>query len=110
MIIHNRQWNVCVCVCVCVCVIYLHQSSSVTQSYLTLCDPMYCSMPSFPVHLQLPEFAQTLGHQVCDAIQLFHPLLSPSPPAFNLSQQQGPSQRVSPLQLVAKVLEFQLQH
>ena len=61
------------------------QFSSVTQSCLTLCDPMYCSTPGFPVHL--PELTQT--HQVGDAIQPSHPLLSPSPPAFSLSQHQG---------------------
>ena len=56
-----------------------------TQSSLTLCDPMDCSMPGFPVHHQLPESAQTHVRQVGDAIQPPHPLLSPSPPAFNLS-------------------------
>ena len=45
--------------------------------------------PGFPVHHQLPELAQTLAHQVSDAIQPSHPLSSPSPPAFNLSQNQG---------------------
>ena len=63
--------------------------SSVTQLCPTLCDPMDCSMPGFPVHHQLPETTQTHDHRVGDAIQLFHPLLSPSPPAFNLSQHQG---------------------
>ena len=46
-------------------------------------------MPGFPVYHHLPELAQTRVHQVSDAIQPFHPLLSPSPPAFNLSQHQG---------------------
>ena len=50
---------------------------------------MDCSMPGFPVHHQLSELAQTHVHQVGDAIQPSHPLLSPSPPAFNLSQHQG---------------------
>ena len=63
--------------------------SSVTQSCLTLCDPMDGSMPGFPVHHQLPELAQTHVHRVGDAILPSHPLLSPSPPVFNLSQQQG---------------------
>ena len=58
--------------------------SSVTQSCLTLCDPMDCSMPGFPVHHQLPEFTQTHAHWVSDAIQPSHPLSSPSPLAFNL--------------------------
>ena len=65
------------------------QFSSVAQSCLTLCDPMDCSMPGFPVHHQLPEIAQTHVHRVGDAIQPFHPLSSPSPSAFNLSQHQG---------------------
>ena len=50
---------------------------------------MDCSTPCFPVHPQLPELAQTHVHQVGDAIQPSHPLLSPSPLAFNLSQHQG---------------------
>ena len=54
-----------------------------------LCDHMDCRTPGFPVHHQLPEFAQTHVHWVDDAIQPSHPLLSPSPPAFNLSQHQG---------------------
>ena len=47
------------------------------------------SMPGLPVHHRLPELAQTHVHQVGDAIQPSHPLSSPSPPAFNLSQHQG---------------------
>ena len=62
---------------------------SVTQSCLTLCDPMDCSTPGFPVHHQLPELAQTHVHRVSAAIQPSHPLLSPTPPAFNLSQLRG---------------------
>ena len=64
------------------------QFSSVTQSCLTLCNPMDCSTPGFPVHHQLLELAQTHVHQVSDAIQPFPPLSSPSPPTFNLSQHQ----------------------
>ena len=52
-------------------------------------DSMDCSMPGFPVHHQLPELAQIHVHRVNDAIQSSHPLSSPSPPAFNLSQNQG---------------------
>ena len=55
--------------------------SSVTQLCLPLCDPMDCSMPGFPVHHHLPEFAQTHVHRVSDAIQPSRPLSSPSPPA-----------------------------
>ena len=65
------------------------QFSSVAQSCPTLCDPTNRSTPSFPVHHQLPEFTQTHVYQVGDAIQPSHPLLSPSPPAPNLSQHQG---------------------
>ena len=54
----------------------------------TICDPMNCSMPGFPVHHQLLKLAQTHVHRVSDAIQPTHPLSSPSPPAFNLSQNQ----------------------
>jgi len=63
--------------------------SSVAQSCPTLCDPMDCSTPGFPVHQQLPEFTQTHVCWVSDAIQSSHPLSSPSPPALNLSQYQG---------------------
>ena len=63
-----------------------------------------------PVHHQLPESTQTHVHWVGDAIQPSHPLSSPSPPAFNLSQHQGFFQWVSSSHHVAKVLEFQLQH
>ena len=77
---------------------------------LTLCDPMDCSTLGFPVHHQLPELAQTHVHWVGDAIQPSHPLLSPFPPAFNLSQHQGLFKWVSSSHQVAKVLEFQLQH
>ena len=86
------------------------QLSSVAQSCLTLCDLMDCSTPDLPVHHQLPELTQTHVHWVSDAIQLSHPLSSPSPPAFNLSQQQGLFQWVSSSHEMAKVLEFQLQH
>ena len=54
-----------------------------------LCNPRDCSTLGFPVHLQLPELTQTQVHQVVDAIKPSHPLSSPSPPAFNLSQHQG---------------------
>ena len=62
------------------------QFSSVTQSCPTLCDPMNCSTPGLPVHHQLLKFTQTHVHHVSDAIQPFHPLSSPSPPASNPSQ------------------------
>ena len=87
-----------------------YQFSSVAKSYPTLCNPMDCSMPGFPVHHQLPDLAQTHVHQLGDAIKPSHPLSSPSLPAFNLSQHQGLFQRVNSLHQVAKVLELQLQH
>ena len=86
------------------------QFSSVTQLCLTLCNPMNCSTPGLPVHHQLPESTQTHVHWIGDAIQPSHPLSSPSPPTFNLSQHQGLFQWVSSSHQVATVLEFQLQH
>ena len=62
-----------------------HQFSSVAQSCLTLCDPMNCNTPGLPVYHQLPQFTQTHVHWVRNATQPSHPLLSPSPPALNLS-------------------------
>ena len=56
---------------------------------------MDCSMPGLPVHHQFPELAQTHVHWVGDAIQPSHPLSSPSPLTFNLSQHQGPFQWVT---------------
>ena len=81
-----------------------YQLSSVAQLCLTLWDPMDCSTPGFLVHHQLWELTQTHAHQVGDAIQPSHPLSSPSPPTFNLSQHQGLFQWVSSSQQVAKVL------
>ena len=86
------------------------QFSSITQSCLTLCNPMDCSTPSLPVHHQLPEFTQTHVYQASDAIQPSHLLSSPFPPAFNLSQHQSPFKWVSSLHQVVKVLELQPQH
>ena len=89
---------------------YHLQFSSVALLCLSLCDPIDCSMPNFPVLHRLLELAQTHAHWVSDAIQPSHPLLSPSPLAFNLSQHQCLFQWVSSLHHVAKVLKFQLQH
>ena len=88
----------------------LHCCCLVTKSCLTICDPVDCSTPGFPVRHQLPEPTQTHVHWVGDAIQPSHPLLSPSHPAFNLSQHQGLFQWVSSSHQVAKVMEFHLQH
>ena len=84
------------------------QFTSVAQLCPTLSYPMNCSTPGLPVHHQLPEFTQTLVHQVGDAIQPFHSLSSPSPPAPNPSQHQSLFQWVNSSHEVAKVLEFQL--
>ena len=93
------QWNYLYHYCCC----------SVTKSCPTLCDPMNCSTPGFPVLCYLLEFAQTHVHRVGDAFQPSHPLLSPSPPAFSLSQHQGLFQWFSSSHQVAKVLELQVQ-
>ena len=94
----------------CLCALHAFQFSSVQSlSRVRLCDPMDHSTPGLPVHHRLSEFTQTHVHWVGDAIQSSHPLLSPSPPAFNLSQHQGLFKWVSSLHQVAKELEFQLQ-
>ena len=91
--------------------IYWYQFSSVQLlSHVQLCNPMNRSTPGLTVHHQHPEFTQTHTHRVSDAIQLSHPLSSPSPPVPNPSQHQGLFQWVSSLHEVAKVLEFLLQH
>ena len=86
------------------------QLSSVTQLYLTLRSHGLQHTRPLRAHHQLPEFTQTHVHWVGDAIQPSHPLLIPSPPAFDLSQHQGLFKWVSSSHQVAKVLEFQLQH
>ena len=80
--------------------------SSVTQLCLTFCDCMDCCTPGFPVHHQLPKLAQTHVHRVGNAIQPSHPLSSPSPPTFNLSQHEGLFQWISSSQQGDKVLEI----
>ena len=90
------------CLCWCCC--------SVTQSCLTLCDSMDCSIPGFPVLYYLPEFAQTHVNWVNDAIKLSHPLWPLSLPAVNLSQHQGLFQWTGYFYQVVKVLELHLQH
>ena len=72
----------------CLPILYF-QFSSVAQLCLTLCNPMNHSVPGLPVHHQLPKSTQTHVHWGNDAIQPSHPLLSPSPLTFNLSQHQG---------------------
>ena len=87
----------------------IRKCCSYAQSCSTLCDLMDRSMLGLPVHYQLPELAQTHLHRASDATQTFHPL-SPLPPAFNLSQHQGPFKWVTSSYQVAKLLELQLQH
>ena len=69
-------------------------SGNLSSVQLLSCDqffaiPLDWSMPGFPIHHQFPELAETHVHQVGEAIQSSHPVSSPSPPAFNLSQHQG---------------------
>ena len=82
---------------------------SVTKSCPTLCDPMNCSTPGFPVLHYFPKFAQTHVHWVTDAIQLYYALSLPSL-ALNLSQHQGLFQWFGSFHQVTKVLELHLQH
>ena len=86
------------------------QFNSVAQFCPALCDPMNRNTPGLPVHHKPPEFTQTHVHRFGNAIQPSHPLSSPSPPAFNLSQHQGLFQWGSSSHEVARVLELQLQH
>ena len=88
-------------------------SCSVQFSHSVMSNSLWPHEPQHarpPVHHQLPEFTQTHVHWVGDAIQPSHPLLSPSPPALNLSQHQGLFKWVSSSLQVARVLEFQLQY
>ena len=82
---------------------------SVAKSCPTLCNPMDCSILEFPVLHYLLEFAQVHVHGVGDAIQPSHPLSSPSPQAFHLSQHQGIFQWVCSLPHMTKGLELQHQ-
>ena len=69
-------------------------------------QPMDCSTPGLPVHCQLLEFTQTHVLWVGNAIQPSHPLLSPSPQAFKLSQHQGLFKWVSSSRQVANYWSF----
>ena len=88
----------------------ISQFSSVAQLCLTLCNPIDCNMRGFPVHHQCPEPTQTHVHHVGDAIQPSHPLSSPFPLTFNLSQHQGLFQWLSSSHQVAIVLEHKHQY
>ena len=87
-----------------------HCYCSVTQSCLTLCDPMDCSMPGLPVPHHLLNFPQVHVHCIGDAIHPSHPLMLSSPLVLNLSQHQGLFQWVSSSHQVAKGLWLQLHH
>ena len=95
LLIYSRSLLVCCC--------------SVTKLCPTLCDPMNCSTPSFPVLHYLLNIAQTHVHWVSDAVQSSHPLSPTSPLALNLSQHQGLFQWVSSSHQGAKVLGLQHQ-
>ena len=88
MCVHFLFYSLTLCIFDIIFYIFMFRFS-VPQSCLTLCDPMDCNTPGFPVDHQLPELAQTHVHHVGDAIQPSHPLSSPSPPTFNPSQHQG---------------------
>ena len=75
----NHFLNVCL-------TLLLLTSGSVVSDF---CDPMDCSTPGFPILHKLLKLAQTHIRRVSEAIQPSHPLLSPSPPAFNLFQHQS---------------------
>ena len=112
---HSSSMTLFVTVCPCFCphqtfLYKCYPQFSFVQFSCSVVHPMDYSMPGFPVHHQLPELTQTHVHWVSDAIQPSHPLSSPSPSTFNLSQFQGLFQRVSSSHHVAKVLVFQLQH
>ena len=81
-----------------------HQFNSVQFSHSVLSDSV--TPPGLPVHHQLPEFTQTHVHWMGDPILPSHPLLSPCPPTFNLSQHQDLFKWISSSCQVAKVLEF----
>ena len=92
------------------CCVNVFCCCSVTQSWLTLCNPMDCNTPGIPALHYLPKFAQTHVRWVYDAIQPSHPLLPTSPPALSLSSIRIFSSESGSLHQVVKGLELQLQH
>ena len=79
----NFSWSISKCIVQNVVILKDNgQFSSVAQACLTLCDPMDCCTPGFPVHHQFTELGHTHVRRVSDAIQPYYPLLSPSPPAL----------------------------
>ena len=83
---------------------------SFAKSFLTVSNPMDCSMSGIPVFHYSPEFAKIHVHWVNDAIKPFHPLPPSSSPDLNFSKHQGLFQWVGSLHQVTKVLELHLQH
>ena len=84
-------------------------AAAVIKSCPTLCNPMDCGTPGFPVLHYLPELTQTHIHWIGEAMQPSHPLSPSSPPVFDLSQHQDLFQWGSSSYQVAKVLELQFQ-
>ena len=82
---------------------------SLAELCLTLCYPIDCNMPGFPVLHYLLEFSQTHVHCIDDAIQPSHPRSPPSTTALNLSRHQGLFQWVGSSPQVAQVLQLQHQ-
>ena len=82
------DWHVTT-ISILICTLSDYYCCSVAQLYLILCNSMDCSIPGSPVLHHLPEFAQIHVHWIGDAVWQSHPLSSPSPFAFNLSQHQG---------------------
>ena len=86
---------------------WLVQSLSCVWLFAT---PWTAARQAFLFITSFQSLLKTQVHLVSDAIQPSHPLLSPFPPAFHLSQHQGLFKWVRSAHQVAKVLEFQLQH
>ena len=99
----TREVSITICKCLCC-------FRSVTQSCLTLCDPMDCSIPDLPVPHHLSKFAQVHVHSIGDASQPSPPLMPSSPSALNLSQNQRLFQWINCSYQITKIPEFQLQH
>ena len=104
--------NICWEFTIWLCTLLVSYLSSQFSLHLcpTLRNSIDFSMRGFPVRHQLLEPTQTNVHWVGDAIHPSHPLLSPSPPAFNVSQHQGLFQWIGSSHHVARLLEFHLQH
>ena len=105
-----RTIYMCVCVCVCVCVCSYSVQSVSQFSHSVMSDSFWPHGMEFPVHHQLPEITQIHFHPVGDVIQPAHPLQSPSPAAFYLSEHRDVFQWIRSSHQVVKVLGLQLWH